>query len=131
MRRLLIAIAILAGSAAFNFAVEPPPPPQGPPPYETSCFSCHSELEMEPTEKARDDIHFQHGLSCHDCHGGNPLAGSDGDMDAAHDPAHQFRGKPSRKQLPQFCADCTSSAASRAGSSCRSSAPTVTRTPPS
>jgi predicted CXXCH cytochrome family protein len=66
---------------------------------------------MEPTEKARDDVHFQHGLSCHDCHGGNPTAGADGDMDAAHDTAHDFRGKPTRQQLPQFCASCHSDAA--------------------
>jgi hypothetical protein len=106
MRRLCIAVAILSCAAASGFAVEPPPPPQGPPPYETSCFTCHSELQMAPTENAREDIHFEHGLSCHDCHGGNPLAGADGDMDAAHDPAHRFRGRPSRQQVPQFCAAC-------------------------
>lgn len=110
MRRLAITVAILAFASAFSLAVEPPPPPQGPPPYETSCFTCHSELEMEPTRNARDDIHFQKGLSCHDCHGGNPLAGADGDMDAAHDPAHGFRGKPTREQVPQFCANCHSDA---------------------
>jgi predicted CXXCH cytochrome family protein len=110
MRRLIVIVAILAFPVASGFAVEPPPPPQGPPPFETSCFSCHSELEMEPTEHARDDVHFQRGLSCHDCHGGNPAAGADGDMDAAHDPSHDFRGKPTRKQLPKFCARCHSDA---------------------
>ena len=45
---------------------------------ETSCVTCHFDADLfEPEEIAaiegfHDDIHAEVGLSCHDCHGGNP-----------------------------------------------------------
>ncbi len=102
----LILISSIIAVASLAHGAEPERPPQGPLPFETSCFTCHAEFEDEPTEGAPDDIHFQKGLSCHDCHGGDPTVGGDGDMDAAHSAAHDFRGAPSRSALPQFCARC-------------------------
>ena len=40
-----------------------------------SCIECHKELEddlLVPVEAFKMDIHQQFGLSCSDCHGGNP-----------------------------------------------------------
>ena len=72
-----------------------------------SCIECHKELEddlLVPVEAFKMDIHQQFGLSCSDCHGGNP---SEEDIDLAKDKS--FRGTPQRSQIPEFCASCHSS----------------------
>ncbi|MFQ5705989.1 MAG: cytochrome c3 family protein [bacterium] len=78
---------------------------------ENSCISCHLEVGEElavPVEGMKSDIHAEKGLSCADCHGGDPKAGLDGDMDAAMDPAKGYIGAPKRAEIPQFCARCHS-----------------------
>ena len=113
MRHFRPVIACIAAAmAAGLFAAEPPAPHKAGP-LETSCGTCHAELDgkqLEPVTLAAEDVHFGKGLSCHDCHGGNPAAGADGDPDAAHDPAHGFKGRPSRLEIPRFCARCHSDA---------------------
>jgi hypothetical protein len=103
-------ILLSALSIAPSFAEEPPPVPQGPRPTKTSCAACHSELDDTLMDQLAEDIHFQKGLSCHDCHGGDPTAGSDGDPFAAHDESKGSRGKPERVDVPEFCATCHSDA---------------------
>ena len=103
---LVMALAFQAIPAA-----EPPAKPAAPLPTQTSCFSCHSQLAdaaLEPTQHT-EDIHFQKGLSCHDCHGGDPTAIDD--MDASHNPKKGWTGKPDRLHIPEFCAKCHSDAA--------------------
>ena len=56
-----------------------------------------------PATLFADDVHSQRGLSCADCHGGDPTAT---DPEAAMDPAKGFRGRPARQDIPQFCARC-------------------------
>lgn len=71
-----------------------------------SCIDCHKELEDEllaPVNAFKLDIHQQFGLSCRDCHGGNP---AEEDMDLAKDKS--FRGVPERSRIPEFCASCHS-----------------------
>jgi hypothetical protein len=71
-----------------------------------SCVECHSKLEDElkaPVEGFKSDIHQQFGLSCKDCHGGNP---DKEDADLAKDKS--FKGVPSRLQIPQLCGSCHS-----------------------
>jgi hypothetical protein len=80
----------------------------------SSCIDCHLQLDGEALEAAKrigEDVHFQHGLSCHDCHGGNPAAGADGDIAAAHDEKKGWTGKPKRLAIPVFCARCHADAA--------------------
>jgi len=51
------------------------------------------------------------GLSCQDCHGGNPDPTLADDGDAAMDPAfapNPFRGAPKRTGIPDFCGRCHS-----------------------
>ncbi|HKY31092.1 MAG TPA: hypothetical protein VJV23_01060 [Candidatus Polarisedimenticolia bacterium] len=99
--------AAAAGTAGL--AAEPPSLRKGPLPMETSCVVCHRELDgaaLEPVTRAADDVHFQKGLACHDCHGGDPEAGMDGDPSAAHDEARGWKGKPSRLQVPELCGRC-------------------------
>ncbi len=71
-----------------------------------SCIECHGEMEDEllaPVEAFKQDIHQKFGLSCSDCHGGNPR---EEDMDLAKD--RSFRGAPQRAEIPEFCALCHS-----------------------
>jgi len=107
MRKLILALILILPVAGAVFGGEAPTQPAGPLPRETACFKCHSEMDgevAEPTKHADDDIHFLKGLSCHDCHGGNPAA-PEGDMDAAHDVKKGW-GKPDRVKIPEFCARC-------------------------
>lgn len=57
-------------------------------------------------EEFGHDIHALRGLSCADCHGGDP---KDPEM-TAMDPEKGFRGTPSRNQIPEFCSKCHSDA---------------------
>ena len=82
-------------------------------PAQSSCVNCHAQLDgdaLEPTKHIREDVHFQRGLSCHDCHGGNPAAGGDGDISAAHDEKMGWTERPKRIGIPVFCARCHSDA---------------------
>jgi predicted CXXCH cytochrome family protein len=74
-----------------------------------SCLECHKTLEGElkaPAESFAQDIHQQFGLSCRDCHGGNPA-----EDDADRSMGASFKGVPKRAQIPEFCARCHSDAA--------------------
>ncbi len=76
-----------------------------------SCLDCHAMLDAPmgvAAEQYAQDIHAQKGLTCTSCHGGD--ASSD-DMDQAMSRAKGFRGKLSRRQIPDLCAQCHSNAA--------------------
>lgn len=97
--------------ACVATAAEPPAAKASPAPR-SACIECHSELDgeaAEPVKHAPDDIHFQNGLSCHDCHGGNPGAQPD-DVVAAHDEKKGWN-RPARLAIPVFCARCHADAA--------------------
>jgi len=98
-----------ASGGAATFGAEPPPPPREMGALETSCVTCHKELGGEQTEHLDIDVHFANGLSCHNCHGGNPAAGFDGDPEAAHDVKMGWH-RPTRLQVPDFCGKCHSDA---------------------
>lgn len=114
MRSWLAVTFLTLGSASWTFADEaktaksPAASKQ-----ESTCISCHKQLDgpaLEPT-KHLDDIHLQRGLSCNDCHGGDPTKGGDDDPGAAHDERKGWTGKPRRLQIPLFCAKCHADAA--------------------
>jgi hypothetical protein len=74
---------------------------------ESTCVDCHSALDppLQVTlEQFSHDIHAQKGLTCASCHGGDPTKA---DMDAMSKAAG-FRGKITRKQVPEFCGRCHS-----------------------
>jgi hypothetical protein len=86
----------------------------------TSCERCHFDEEMfEPEEIEvlagfHDDTHTEVGLSCHDCHGGNPDPELWEDYVGAKDEGfvdNPYRGRPDRAEVPAFCGTCHSSAA--------------------
>ncbi len=93
--RLRVALGLLL-CPGFVWSAEKP----------NSCVECHKQVEGQtrgPATLAAEDVHFQRGLSCVDCHGGDPTAM---DPQAAMDPAKGFLGRPRREQIPQFCARC-------------------------
>jgi len=84
----------------------------------TSCVVCHRNTDIFGADTVRDivqsyqeDVHAQVGLSCQDCHGGNPDAALATDMEAAMHPkyaANPYRGAPARADIPTFCGGCHS-----------------------
>ncbi|MFN0140276.1 MAG: cytochrome c3 family protein [Pyrinomonadaceae bacterium] len=78
---------------------------------QNSCVACHSTLEGtlgEPTRAFENDIHRSKGLSCNDCHGGNPARA---DKEGAKDSMWGYVAKPTAQQIPAFCGKCHSDAA--------------------
>jgi hypothetical protein len=83
----------------------------------TSCVLCHGDADMfEEAEVAiLDDFgvssHAAAGLSCHDCHGGNPDPRLADDLEAAMDPDYgpaPYVAAPDKDALPEFCGRCHS-----------------------
>jgi predicted CXXCH cytochrome family protein len=75
-----------------------------------TCIACHSALPEPlnvPVEAMQHDIHAQKGLSCADCHGGDPTAMDETSMA----PEKGFRGKPKPEDVPEFCGRCHSDGA--------------------
>jgi hypothetical protein len=85
-------------------------------PGHTSCLACHGNPDLFDADKIHrivqgfaGDVHAQVGLSCHDCHGGDPDLRLAGDMDAAMNrkfAANPYRGAPERGAVPDFCGRC-------------------------
>jgi hypothetical protein len=82
----------------------------------TACVACHSNADFFDEEhlaivtQFQNDVHAAAGLSCHDCHGGNPapeLAEDLGAMDEHYAP-NPYRGAPDRPSIPDFCGRCHS-----------------------
>lgn len=77
----------------------------------SSCIECHSKLEDDrlsaPAKLFENDIHHARGLSCNDCHGGDPTQDS---KEAAKDPRKGYLGKPKTLDVPAYCGKCHSDA---------------------
>ena len=87
------------------------PLPQAGTPSADSCRTCHSVLDGglgDPAKLFPEDVHAGRGLSCADCHGGDP---QQEDSDKAMDRKRGFWGVPKRLEIPQLCARCHSDAA--------------------
>ena len=72
----------------------------------SSCIECHITLEGkigDPARSIKDDIHLSRGLSCNDCHGGDP---TQSDKTAAKDPRKGYLGRPRMADIPAFCGKC-------------------------
>ena len=72
----------------------------------SSCIECHTRIEGkigDPARSIQDDIHLSRGLSCNDCHGGDP---TQDDKVAAKDPRKGYLGRPRTVDIPAFCGKC-------------------------
>jgi hypothetical protein len=70
------------------------------------CYDCHSAVNDEQasiSEAWKGSAHERAGVSCADCHGGDP--GSD-QITKAMDPAIGYAGTPGREQTVGLCGSC-------------------------
>jgi hypothetical protein len=75
---------------------------------QSTCIRCHTDLGNPfdaPVKASAQDIHFQNGLSCNSCHGGDPTRDK---PEEAMNPAKGFVRQPARKQVVTLCASCHS-----------------------
>ena len=68
-------------------------------PQGNSCVACHEDA----WEELRGSIHGQQGISCHQCHGGDPTKS---DKALAKAPGTGYVGIPDKKQIVQVCGQC-------------------------
>jgi predicted CXXCH cytochrome family protein len=77
----------------------------------SSCIECHIKLDDQrlsgPAKAFDNDIHRGRGLSCNDCHGGDPTADT---KEGAKDPRKGYLGKPKTLDIPAYCGKCHSDA---------------------
>jgi predicted CXXCH cytochrome family protein len=82
------------------------------PPTENKCLLCHGNKDVWEGEQLRlfiseadfaADIHWQRGLRCKDCHGGNDQTD---ELRAAHAEEDGFHTVKSPADVPKFCGDC-------------------------
>src|SRR3990170_8392240 len=79
------------------------------PPDENACAMCHGEADLwegdtlrlyMSAEKFADDVHWQKGVNCHDCHGGDPSVFDPGKLHAAED------GFRKLEEVKKSCSGC-------------------------
>ncbi len=74
-----------------------------------NCIECHRDLDdayENPVTLVENDIHFNRGIMCVDCHGGDSAIDPEGDPYAAMDPAQEYTGSVTRSEIPLFCDQC-------------------------
>jgi nitrate/TMAO reductase-like tetraheme cytochrome c subunit len=74
--------------------------------HEPVCIQCHDSDMMKPAFRKipgewRQSWHNQNGVTCHDCHGGDPK-----DAAMAMSPLRGFVGAPAYRAVPEFCGKC-------------------------
>jgi nitrate/TMAO reductase-like tetraheme cytochrome c subunit len=73
-------------------------------PAETVCIQCHGGQPGRlgaPVKDWQGSVHQRNGISCHDCHGGDPT-----DFANAMNPERGFIGAPDYEKVPEFCGRC-------------------------
>lgn len=103
---LIAAIVLAAAPAALAQQGQQHPFPEG-----DHCITCHTDMGgdlAKPVSLFAWDVHLGAGLSCADCHGGDPTTE---DPEAAMDPAKGFIGAPGPLEIPEFCNRCHGDAA--------------------
>lgn len=71
---------------------------------EIVCLQCHGAQTGRggiPVKQWRNSVHDENGISCNDCHGGDPT-----DAVNAMNPARGFLGVPKETAIPAFCGRC-------------------------
>jgi hypothetical protein len=131
VQKLLLLIAICCAAATTISAEKTPPAkapsPAGkkaekPQPQPNQCLECHGDADVWDGEKIRlhvteanlaGDIHWQKGLRCADCHGGNPASEEVNEAHAAENGFRSLRSSPKDYTKPpqpakvvELCGNC-------------------------
>ena len=99
-----VSLAMLAAAVFVMLAGGPASAAEEAP---NSCAACHNRLGGKLGPPAREfatSIHREAGLTCVTCHGGDASLPGEESMS----PKRGFRGKPSARQVPEFCGRCHS-----------------------
>ncbi len=70
------------------------------------CYNCHLDLSDRvqlPAKMYSKDIHYANGISCADCHGGDPASD---DMEQSMSKGKGFIGKPKSQERYKPCVKC-------------------------
>ncbi len=67
-----------------------------------SCFACHSVIEGTSVP-FNNDVHYQNGISCADCHGGDP---EEDDQNLSMSATRGFTIRVTRQATPDYCGRC-------------------------
>jgi predicted CXXCH cytochrome family protein len=109
---MFLPVVLAAAMAAAAAAAEPKPPAGQPLPGPNNCILCHGNKDVWEGEQLKlfvteadlaGDIHWQSGMRCQDCHGGNPRTE---ELRQAHAAEDGFRKVASPKDVPEFCGKC-------------------------
>ncbi|MBI4970987.1 MAG: cytochrome c3 family protein [Candidatus Omnitrophica bacterium] len=84
-------LLLFVGVQKFVWAVEAP--------KNNSCVTCH----MDIWEETKDSIHSSEGITCNNCHGGDPAKK---EKELAKAPATGYIGIPDKKQIVNMCGTC-------------------------
>ena len=90
---VLIGLGLFVFAVGFSAAAE-----------ESVCLQCHAGMDgylSEPVGLWKTSVHAENGVSCHDCHGGDPT-----DFELAMSPESGFIGVPEYAEVPKFCGRC-------------------------
>lgn len=107
----LLTFALLTTSAAVGGGTSGPPLAGSQlPPEQNSCATCHGEKDLWDGDNLRlfvhlgqlaDDVHWKHGVNCHDCHGGDPGTLNFQQAHATEVDAAQSQAVPFRPELSE------------------------------
>jgi hypothetical protein len=67
---------------------------------DASCYHCHTDI----VSQFRNNIHYDRGFTCADCHGGN--AETNSSIISTNVMSGNFIGKPSRDNITNVCSKC-------------------------
>jgi len=80
------------------------------PSVKDECLTCHSGLGgklQKPADAYIQDIHYKVGITCANCHGGDPTTD---DMEKGMSKQAGFIGVPKKSAIPTLCGKCHSDA---------------------
>ncbi len=108
--------AIESPTTGSHSAQSPPvePRPRQSQQTQSACLTCHADEALMVGELKRlhitandlaNDVHWQKGIQCHDCHGGDA---KEVDFRKAHFKDSGFRSIKSPADIPDFCGHCHS-----------------------
>lgn len=112
--RTAFLMALAAVSAVAQDASDTQSPPTESQQHQNSCLTCHADEVLMAADLKRlhitdadlaNDIHWQKGIQCDDCHGGNA---QEFDFHKAHFKDLGFRSIKSPVDIPDFCGHCHS-----------------------
>lgn len=93
----MVVLGAVAARSATGSDERPPAKPD-------TCVACHQAMGgpmAKPLEDRKADAHAAKGITCADCHGGDPAR-----MDMDSMKTKGFVGRPARRDVPRFCARC-------------------------